>query len=103
MCPSKKRIIIKFLHEFSKLSHAEQKIFLFCLENCPHPRPYTGDLGRISQATGLSRTTVFNALQSIAHHQDLHALVAYIRSANIKELIAAERFGSCEVGGSLGK
>lgn len=94
-------MILSFLQEFSKLTHAEQKIFLFCLEHCPHPRPYTGDLGTISQATGLSRTTVYNALRSIRKREKLNELVSYVHHVNIKELIAGEMIFNSEREGSL--
>jgi DNA-binding MarR family transcriptional regulator len=94
-------MILSFLQEFSKLTHAEQKIFLFCLEHCPHPRQYTGDLGAIAQATGLSRTTVYNALRSIRKREKLNELVSYVHHVNIKELIAGEMIFNSERKGSL--
>jgi hypothetical protein len=78
-------MILKFLKEFSRLSPSEQQVFLYCLENCPHPRRYTGDLRQIQTHTQLSRLTVYQALNHISNLPHLRKAVCYIRT-DIKEL-----------------
>ena len=58
--------IYMFLALFATLSKSEQKVFLYCVKECPHPLPYSGDLGRIQIATALSRTSVREALKTIS-------------------------------------
>ena len=55
--------LIRFLTEFSALGPAEQRVFLFCLQFCPHPALWSSDLMQIRSATGVSRKTLYNAFQ----------------------------------------
>lgn len=82
-------MILKFLKEFSRLSPSEQQVFLYCLENCPHPRRYTGDLRKIQQNTHLSRLTVYQALNHISNLPHLRKAVCYIRT-DIDDLLRDE-------------
>lgn len=82
-------MFLKFLKEFSELSPSEQRVFLFCLEHLPHPRRYTGDLRRIQNNTGLSRLTVYQALNHISALPHLRKCVFYIRT-DISELLRDE-------------
>ena len=82
-------MVIDFLRTFSALTRAEQRVFIYCLEKCPFPRPYTGDLERIANGTDLSRMTVYKALLNISATPQLHHLVCYIRT-DINQLIRDE-------------
>jgi hypothetical protein len=72
--------MLQFLKEFTKLSPAEQKVFLYCLEHCPQPRAYSGDLQEITLHTGLYYQTVRQALSHISAMQTLSRAVKYIHS-----------------------
>jgi hypothetical protein len=72
--------MLQFLKEFTKLSPAEQKVFLYCLEYCPRPRAYSGDLQEITLHTGLYYQTVRQALSHISAMQTLSRAVKYIHS-----------------------
>ena len=81
MCsPSQLYMILQFLKEFSRLSPAEQKVFLFCLEKLPYPHAYSGDLQHIAISTGLYYQTVRQAMYSIAASPILSSAVKYIHS-----------------------
>jgi hypothetical protein len=71
-------MFLEFLKEFASLSHAEQKVFLFCLEHNPHPQAYTGDLQYIAACTGLYYQTVRQALHAISVSPTLSKVVKYI-------------------------
>lgn len=73
-------MILDFLKEFSRLSSAEQKVFLFCAENLPFPRAYSGDLQEITLHTGLYYQTVRQALFTISAAPLLSKVVKYIHS-----------------------
>jgi hypothetical protein len=76
---------LPFLQEFSQLSPVEQKIFLFCLEHCPHPRKYTGDIAFISSRAGIHRKSVEKALKKISALPLLRRCVAYILVKDINK------------------
>lgn len=69
--------LMDLLMEFSSLRPRHRKIFLWCLEHCPNPRPYTGDLGMICEATGSDRRTVWGALRAIGSRRILSCAVCY--------------------------
>lgn len=81
--------ILAFLREFSDLSPVQQKIFLYCLQNCPHPRKNTADLNRIAAATGAHRKSVERAFKVFAAHKILRRIVAYIK-IDVKSALYAE-------------
>lgn len=82
-------MILAFLQRFSALTSAEQKVFLYCVKNCPFPRRYTGDLQAIIYFTGLSRCTVYKALRTISRDKCLQQAVRYIQM-DIKDLLRQE-------------
>ena len=78
--------ILPLLNELLSLTKAQQNIFLYCLKKCPRPRPYTGDLFQISNATKSCRNTVHDALVLINKKKYLSKIVRYVR-INTKEQI----------------
>lgn len=83
--------LMPLLKAIVTLTPAQQEIFLFCLENLPHPRPYTGDLLRIRTAVGCKSRTAQVALQQISKHPLLSQLVKY-QKINIKEAVIYEYY-----------
>ena len=73
-------MLLQFVKEFSKLSPAEQKVFIFCVEHLPQPVAYSGDLQRIAQATGLYYQTVRQAMYTFRRYPLLSGIVKYIHS-----------------------
>lgn len=73
-------MILKFLQEFSQLSRAEQKVFLFCCRKLPNPVAYSGDIQRIALGTGLYYHTVRQALHHINSLPMVSRAVRYIRT-----------------------
>ena len=56
--------LIPFLTEFATLSRSQQRVFLFCLQFCPHPVLWSSDLMQIRSATGVSRKSLYNAFRN---------------------------------------
>ena len=79
---------IDFLTDFARLSPKSQRVFLFCLSRCPHPRPYSGDIAFIALGSGVHRNTVRYALRYISRHHSLSRLVQLDRSDHKEELYA---------------
>jgi hypothetical protein len=73
-------MLFNFLQEFSHLTPAEQKVFLFCVEKKPYPLSYSGDLQEIAVATGLYYQTVRQAVYSFRQYPLLNKCVRYIHS-----------------------
>jgi len=69
--------MVEFLGEFAKLSPSQQLIFIYCLQNCPHPIPYSGDLNRIAILNQVSYRTVQRALSAISSFKHLARAVFY--------------------------
>lgn len=80
--------LLAFLREFSRLAPTHQRVFLWCLEHRPFPRPFTGDFGDIAIATGLHRNTVRYALRSISRHPVLSATVHVVNINPLEEFYA---------------
>jgi predicted regulator of amino acid metabolism with ACT domain len=89
--------ILAFLDEFAKLSPVQQKIFLFCLQNCPHPRKNSSDINRIAAATGVHRKSVERAFKIIKQYKILRRCVSYIR-IDVRKEIQAEYVERLQVG-----
>ena len=70
--------IFSFLREFSQLTPAQQRVFLYCAEKIPFPQAYTGDIQRIIIGTGLPRKTISTAFVAIAALPTLSRIVKYI-------------------------
>ena len=81
--------ILSFLYEFAELTPVQQKIFLYCLQHCRHPRKNTPDLNRIAFATGAHRKSVERAFKVFATHKILRRIVCYIK-IDIKSALYAE-------------
>jgi hypothetical protein len=77
--------IIPLLKELVAMTPTQQEIFLFCLENLPEPKPYTGDLLRIRTAVGCNPRTAQVALWIISRSKILSKFVSY-RRINRKEI-----------------
>lgn len=90
--------ILDFLVEFAELSPVQQKIFLFCLQNCPHPRKNSGDINRIAAATGVHRKSVERAFKVINQYKILRRCVAYIK-IDVRKEIQAGYMERLQVGG----
>lgn len=73
--------LMPFLKELITLSPKQQEIFLFCLENLPHPVNNSGDLERIRTAVGCKHRTLQVALLVINNTQILSQLVKYRRTS----------------------
>ena len=39
--------ILNFMEEFSKLTQTQQRVFLYCLQECPRPHAYSEDVRKI--------------------------------------------------------
>ena len=74
-------MLLSFLKEFSRLTPAQQEIFLFCLEKCPRPIAYTNDVTMIVTFTGRPRKTIFRAFSAFAQSNRLSDLVCYTRKS----------------------
>lgn len=72
--------MLKFLKEFNSLTHAEQRVFLFCAEFMPEVKKNSSDVRRICLCLGLSYKTVLPALHAINESQILSRVVKYIHS-----------------------
>ena len=72
--------MIDFLKEFCTLTHAEQRVFMFCLEHMPNVYKHTSDVRRICLCLGLSYKTVLPALHNINNSKLLSRCVRYIHS-----------------------
>lgn len=72
--------MIDFLKEFCTLTHAEQRVFMFCLEHMPNVYKHTSDVRRICLCLGLSYKTVLPALHNINNSKLLSKCVRYIHS-----------------------
>lgn len=73
-------MLLQFVKDFAKLTPAEQKVFIFCVEHKPNPVAYSGDLQHIALATGLYYQTVRQAMYSFRRSPLLSAAVKYIHS-----------------------
>ena len=112
-------MFIDFLQNFTRLTPAEQKVFLFCLKNNPYPRQNSEDLNFIAFSLGLSYKTVWRAVHAISSNKHFNKLVRYI-STDISSAVIdwdcynviaegplsrdferREEFGACGVRGDL--
>jgi hypothetical protein len=73
-------MLIDFLQDFCKLTNSEQRVFLYCLKNCPFPRSKTDDLNSIAYALGLSYKSVWRAIHAFELYPQFNRLVKYIHS-----------------------
>jgi hypothetical protein len=73
-------MLIDFLQDFCKLTNSEQRVFLYCLKNCPFPRAKTDDLNAIAYALGLSYKSVWRAVHAFELYPQFNRLVKYIHS-----------------------
>jgi hypothetical protein len=71
-------MFIDFLQNFTQLTPAEQKVFLFCLKNNPYPRQNSNDLNFIAFSLGLSYKTTWRAVHAISSNKHFNKLVRYI-------------------------
>jgi hypothetical protein len=90
--------VLSFLHEFSRLTPAQQRVFLYCLENCPYPQAYTGDIQRVMIGTGYPRKTIATAFIAIQAQPTLSTLVRYIHSDISRPVMIPLHAGIVDVG-----
>ena len=83
--------ILNFMEEFSKLTQTQQRVFLYCLQECPRPHAYSEDVRKIANATKLHVRTVQRALCEIRTKPKLANAVYFSKFNSKKELYHAEQ------------
>lgn len=74
--------LVPFCSALLSLSIAQQAVFIFCLQHCPHPSYYSGDTRLISTCLQMHVRTVQRALQVIKQDPILSRVV-YPSSAKV--------------------
>lgn len=83
--------VLIFMKEFAALTQTQQRVFLYCLQACPHPTAYSDDVRKIASATDLHVRTVQRALQTIKKHPKLASAVYFTKIKSKKEFYHAEQ------------
>lgn len=74
--------LVRLVSSVTFLTAAQQAVFIFCLQHCPHPSYYSGDTRLISTCLQMHVRTVQRALQVIKQDPILSRVV-YPSSAKV--------------------
>lgn len=83
--------VLMFMEEFASLTPTQQRVFLYCLQECPFPKAYSGDIRKIASATELHVRTVQRALKIIKKHPKLSRAVYFTKFNSKKEFYHEEQ------------
>lgn len=90
--------LLPMLKELANLSPVQLSILVYCIEHCPRPIAYSGDLLQIRTAIGCKPRTVQIALRRFNQSRLLSQLVNYRRikkedmEYELRDLIAQESY-----------